>query len=81
MSDFSFSDAVGIFGVTIVLFVYYLLQIEKMTVKDLSFSSLNALGSSMILYSLLYSWNLSSVLIEVIWILISIIGIVKYFKK
>jgi len=81
MSEFSFSDVVGILGVSIVLFVYYLLQVEKITIKDLSFSAINALGSLMILYSLLYSWNFASVLIEVVWILISIIGIVNYFKR
>jgi len=81
MNEFSFSDGVGILGVSIVLVVYYFLQMEKVTVKDLSFSSLNALGSFLILYSLLYSWNLASVLIEVIWILISLIGVFNYFKR
>ena len=74
-------DIIGTFGVIIIIITYFLLQIEKISSKNLSFSVLNVIGSTIILYSLMYNWNLASVLIEFFWILISLFGVYKYFKK
>lgn len=70
---------IGIFGVIIILIWYFLLQIEKCKATDLSFSLANAVGSICLLYSLMYDWNLPTVIIEIVWLMISIFGIVKYF--
>lgn len=72
-------DVVGLFGVVLVLLWYMLLQLEKCKATDLSFSLANSLGSVCLLYSLLYHWNLSMVVIESIWLLISLYGIFKVF--
>jgi hypothetical protein len=56
-----------------------MLQIDKIDPKGLSFSLLNTLGSIMIFYSLMYNWNLASVLIESFWIMISVYGVYKYY--
>jgi hypothetical protein len=74
-------DIIGTFGVIIIIITYFLLQIEKISSKNLSFSVLNIIGSTLILYSLMYNWNIASVLIEFFWILISLFGVYKYFKK
>lgn len=79
--DFSFSDFIGTFGVTIIVITYFLLQLEKIDPRSLSYSLINALGSMMILYSLMSNWNLASVIIEVFWISISLFGVWKYFKR
>jgi hypothetical protein len=42
---------------------------------------LNLIGSIMLLYSLLFHWNLSSVLIEIAWITISLIGLYRAVKS
>ena len=81
MDGFSTADIIGTAGVVIVLIAYFLLQMDKLTTSDFSFSLLNAGGSLLILYSLLYHWNFASVLIEVVWILISFIGIYKNLSK
>lgn len=79
--SFEWFDAVGISGVAIILIVYYLLQIERMKSDDLIYSVANLVGALLIVVSLYYRFNLASFVIEVFWILISLIGIVRYFRK
>jgi len=74
-------DIIGIFGVTLILISYALLQFDKIDSKGFLYSFWNLIGASFILYSLLYSWNLASVIIEIFWIIISLYGIWKYFKR
>jgi hypothetical protein len=78
--DLSLTDLIGILGVFIIIVAYMLLQLEKMDAQDLSFSVLNTLGALLIIISLLYDWNLASFLMESIWMLISLYGILKYYK-
>lgn len=74
-------DIISIVGVAIILVAYFLLQWERLDARSYSFSLLNIIGSLMILYSLLYDWNLSAVIIEISWVLISVVGLLKqYFK-
>jgi len=74
-------DFIGLTGVLIIVTTYFLLQIHKLSSTDIKFSVLNIIGSLLILYSLLFNWNLPSVIIESFWILISLIGVYKYFKS
>ncbi|MGR8946992.1 MAG: CBU_0592 family membrane protein [Gammaproteobacteria bacterium] len=78
---FEWYDAVGISGVTIILIVYYLLQTERMRSDQLAYSVVNLLGAVLICVSLYYQFNLASFVIEIFWILISVIGIVRYYQK
>lgn len=72
-------DLVGIAGVAIVVATYFLLQSEKIDSKGFLYSFLNAFGSMLIMYSLLYNWNLASFVIEIFWILISLYGLKKWY--
>lgn len=74
-------DIIGIVGVAIVVVTYFLLQSEKIDSKSFLYSFLNAFGSLLIMYSLLYNWNLASFVIELIWILISIYGLRKWYRN
>jgi hypothetical protein len=75
-----FADAVGIVGVILTLAAYYLLNVGKLSSDNINYLMLNLLGSCMLFFSLMFNWNLSSVLIEIAWILISLIGIYRYIK-
>ena len=79
MSSFTV-DAIGISGVIVVVVTYFLLQSQKIDPRGFWYSFLNAFGSLLILYSLMYSWNLSSFVIEFVWILISLYGLWKWYK-
>lgn len=79
--NFHWYDLIGMIGVGIILIAYLLLQCEKLPSKSYTYTLLNILGSVMILYSLFFEWNLSAVVIEVFWILISLIGLLRLFLK
>lgn len=74
-------DVIGIVGVAIVVATYFLLQSEKIDAKGFLYSFLNAFGSLLIMYSLLYNWNLASFIIEFFWILISLYGLRKWYRS
>jgi len=74
-------DFLGICGVGLVLFYYFLLQIGKCASDSLSFSIGNFIGSILLLISLWFNWNTASVLIEVAWLFISLFGVFKYFSR
>lgn len=74
-------DVVGIVGVAMVLATYFLLQSEKIDSKGFLYSFLNFFGALLIVYSLLYSWNLASFIIEFFWILISLYGLKRWYRN
>lgn len=71
------SDTVGVIGVILVLIAFFLLSTNKMNSQSLSYQLYNLIGASLILFSLMFHFNLASVLIEVSWITISLIGIFR----
>lgn len=77
------SDPVGITGVVLILIAYYYLSVGKWIADSMIFQSMNFLGAWFILFSLYFHWNTSSVLIEVAWIIISAVGMVRicWLKK
>ncbi len=80
MQDFAFHDLVGTLGVSLILICYFLIQVGRLTVENASYSILNLLGASLVLFSLYFEFNFASVLIEIFWVMISLIGIVKWFR-
>lgn len=72
------ADIVGIIGVTLVITAFFLTQLEKTTPNSPLYLYFNFWGAIMLLFSLYYHWNLASVIIEVLWLLISSFGIIKY---
>ena len=74
------SDGVGIVGVVLILIAYYYLSVGKWISDSMIYQVLNFLGAWLILFSLYFHWNLSSVVIEVAWIIISLIGMYRVVK-
>ena len=73
-------DFVGNIGVLVLMGTYLLLQLNKLSSDGLAYSLLNALGASLVIVSLLSNFNLSALLVEVFWVLISLVGIYRYFR-
>jgi hypothetical protein len=74
-------DLVGNVGVVVLVVAYLMLQLNKLRSDELAYSLLNAIGASLIVVSLLYDFNLSALLMEVFWVLISFVGIYRYFRQ
>jgi len=73
-------DLVGNVGVVVLMITYLMLQLGKLRSDGLAYSLLNAMGASFIVVSLLVNFNLSALLMEVFWVLISFLGIYRYFR-
>ena len=71
-------DAAGTFGVILILISYFLLQYGKIKSNQLIYSLMNGVGSSLVLFSLIYDFNFPSFIVEFFWLLISIYGFIKY---
>lgn len=78
--NYGLMDLVGNIGVVMLMFTYLMLQLEKIKSSNLSYSVLNAVGASLIVASLIVNFNLSAMLMEVFWVLISFIGIGRHFR-
>ena len=63
------------------IIAYFLLSTNRMSSQSLNYQLLNFIGASLILFSLLFHFNLASFVIEVIWIIISLIGIYRITLK
>lgn len=74
-------DIIGTVGVILTLLSYFLLQIAHLKIEDIAYSAINALGSIMILYSLYYESNFSAALMESMWLIISLYGVIKILLK
>ena len=74
-------EIVGMCGVVIVLVAYVPLNIGVLNQYSLRYQWMNILGALMILFSLIEHWNIATFFIEVAWIVISLIGVIKIWKK
>ncbi len=79
--NYAWYDVVGSVGVFTIISTYVALQTGRFRSESLAYSLLNGLGAGLIVFSLFYSFNFSAFIVESLWVLISIFGIVKYFLK
>ena len=79
--DYGWHDLVGNIGVVCVLATYLLLQLGRLNVQSLWYSLINGLGAILIMVSLWIDFNLSSFIIEVAWLLISLLGVYNFLRK
>ena len=79
--DVSLHDIAGTFGVILIVGSYFLVQIGRLRAKALSYSVANGLGALLILLSLMVEFNLSAFLVEFFWLLISLIGVWRFFAS
>lgn len=77
----SFVDALGVVGVLLVLAAYAGAQIGRLEPRDLPSLLMNFGGSGLILWSLCYKFNMSAVLMEGSWALVSLYGLVRWAMR
>jgi multidrug transporter EmrE-like cation transporter len=77
---YNWYDFVGNVGVFLLLAAYLLLQLNKLSSHQISYSILNGLGAILIIVSLVYDFNLSAFAIEFFWLLISLVGVFNYYR-
>ena len=74
-------DAIGMLGTLLVVLAYYLLQLERTDPKGLAYNIINLVGAALLLLSLCFNFNLASFVIEIFWIVASLLGLWKYWRR
>ena len=73
----SVHDVVGTIGVTAIVSAYLLLQLGRLHAASRAYSAINALGAGLVLWSLVFDFNLAAFLVEAFWLAISIFGFTR----
>jgi len=77
----SIHDVVGTVGVALIVGSYFLLQVERVQSGSLGYSLANAAGAALILVSLAYDFNFSAFVVELFWLLTSILGVFMTLRR
>jgi hypothetical protein len=70
-------ELAGFIGAAIIVIAYLAVQQRWLNALDWRFSAANVAGSLLILVSLWFEWNFPSVVIEIFWALISLVGLFR----
>jgi paired small multidrug resistance pump len=70
-------DWIGLLGVAVMLWAFFLLQAGKLRGDAFVYQLLNALGAAAVLLSLIHDFNLSAFVIESCWVAISLYGMLR----
>ncbi len=81
MTNINLPDIVGLMGVALLISTYGLLQFDRIDPKGFWYSFNNMIVAILVTVSLLYNFNLASMVIEVFWFTLSVYGLLKYFGK
>jgi len=74
-------DIIGLCGVALLIGTYAGLQFDRIDPKGFWYSFNNMMVAVLVTVSLLYSWNLASMVIEVFWFSLSVYGIWAFYRR
>ena len=80
MTEIGFSDIIGLMGVSLLISTYGLLQFDGIDPKGFWYSFNNMIVAILVTISLIYNFNLASMVIEVFWFSLSLYGLIKYLR-
>jgi hypothetical protein len=79
--DYHHYDFIGNLGVALILGSYLLVQLRRLPATGLANVSANGVGAACVLYSLFFDFNLSAFIIEAVWLVISLVGLVRILRE
>jgi hypothetical protein len=74
-------DALGLAGAALFVFAFAGMQFEKLDPHQPPALLMNLIGAVLILVSLVHDFNLAAFVLETIWGLVAIYGLVKYMLR
>ena len=74
-------DIIGLCGVTLLITTYGLLQFDRIDPKGFWYSFNNMCVAILVTVSLIYNFNLASMVIELFWFLLSVFGLWKWRSR
>ncbi len=79
--DFRWYDALGIVGSVLIVAGYFAVSNKKMDASLPPFQLLNLAGAVMLIVSLAFRPNAGALLIEVLWAVIALVTLMRYYLK
>jgi hypothetical protein len=79
--SYQWHDFAGNVGVLLIVGSYFWMQLGRISGQSVVYSLANALGAALILVSLYFDFNLSAVVIEAFWLVISLMGALLALKS
>lgn len=74
-------EMTGVIGFVFYMLAYGLLQMGRISGQGYCYTLMNMLAASLVLISLTHQFNLASVLIQLSWIVISIVGLCRLSRQ
>ena len=78
---YEWHDFLGNLGVILIVGSYLWLQLGRISGQSAAYSLVNAVGAALVLISLYFEFNLSAVLVEFFWLVISLLGLFLGIRK
>ena len=78
--NYEWHDLLGNIGVFLVLLAYLLVQLNRIDTRKYLYSFVNAAGATLLCISLVINFNMSGLMIELSWVLISLYGLYRCFS-
>ena len=79
--NLNFFDILGIIGSFMIAGAYFCVSNNYLKPEKFNFHFINMVGSIFILISLYFKPNIGAIFIEVLWLFIASLGIIKFFKN
>jgi hypothetical protein len=73
-------DAIGLLGVVLYVGAYAGLQLGKLSLDDVRYTILNAVGGLAVIFSLVFSFNLAAFVTQVLWLVFTVVGYLRTRK-
>ena len=73
-------DAIGLLGFGLYVLSYFLLTTHRLDSRTSAYFVINLIAASLVLVSLIGAFNLASLLIQVFWIVVSILAIARRYR-
>lgn len=80
ITELTFADGLGLIGSFIVVGAYYLATRNILPANRIAFNLWNLIGGTLVMISLVYRPNLGSIVIEVMFLLIAILAILRNLR-
>jgi len=74
------AEIIGFIGAGLYLLSYLLLQSRRGFSDTVTYSAMNLIAASMVAYSLIFMWNSAAIVVQAMWIIISVFGILRCLK-
>jgi len=79
--EYPLHNVIGNLGVALIVGSYFLVQTRKLSATGLAYTAGNGLGAAFVMISLYFDFNLSAFIIEVFWLLISLLGLARIYRE